>query len=73
MGAAAAAGYRWFQAQGFADTSAQAGLQVAVLVPAAVVFYFGLCKVLRVTSMEDAAAAVRRKLRGADQAGGDEG
>ncbi len=63
MGAGTWGGYQFLQDLGFDKGSAAAGVEVAVLIPVAVVIYGVAAKLLGVGTLNDAVAMIRRKLR----------
>ncbi len=63
MGVATTFGYRWFQAAGFDTGTLPAAVEVAVLVPVAVLLYGLACRLLGVATLNDAVNMVVRHLK----------
>jgi putative peptidoglycan lipid II flippase len=63
MGVVAHVCYVALQERGFSEGSFMAGLQIALIIPASVVVYGVAAKLLGVTTLSDAIALVRRKLK----------
>ena len=57
-------GYQWMQEQGFDIGKLNAGIQVAVLVPAAMAIYAVSARLLGVAVLDDAYQMIRRRLSG---------